>query len=238
MNTVVMIDVGGKPSARCPRTSQFHPVTDRPLHVDFLRIGEHTKVTSTCRCTSSTKKPRPASSAAACSTSCVTSSSWSATRPRSPTRSHLAGRLRRWRFDPHLGVKLPKGVESAITDRDFTIATIVAPSALKSSEGDSRSRGCGRAAKRNRYATPVSRHPQSRGGRPLSANGQSAMQIWVGLGNPGAQYAMHRHNVGFMAIDTIAERPRLSPVEEAVSGLDAPAASASSASCCSSPPPS
>ncbi|HCF7121026.1 TPA: hypothetical protein NIJ40_006698 [Pseudomonas aeruginosa] len=33
-------------------------------------------------------------------------------------------------------VKLPKGATSAITDRDFTIATIVAPSALKSSEGD------------------------------------------------------------------------------------------------------
>ena len=33
-------------------------------------------------------------------------------------------------------VALPKGVESAITDRDFTIATIVAPSALKSSDGD------------------------------------------------------------------------------------------------------
>ena len=33
-------------------------------------------------------------------------------------------------------VTLPKGAESAIDDRDFTIATIVAPSALKSSEGD------------------------------------------------------------------------------------------------------
>ena len=33
-------------------------------------------------------------------------------------------------------VTLPKGVESAITDRDFTIATVVAPSAMKSSEGD------------------------------------------------------------------------------------------------------
>ena len=31
------------------------------------------------------------------------------------------------------------------------------------------------------------------------------MLLWVGLGNPGAEYKLHRHNVGFMALDTIAE---------------------------------
>jgi len=31
------------------------------------------------------------------------------------------------------------------------------------------------------------------------------MQLWVGLGNPGAEHTMNRHNVGFMAVDAIAE---------------------------------
>src|SRR4030095_6231454 len=44
MNTIVMIEVKGKQTRTLPRDVQFHPVSDRPLHVDFLRIGEHATV--------------------------------------------------------------------------------------------------------------------------------------------------------------------------------------------------
>lgn len=37
------------------------------------------------------------------------------------------------------------------------------------------------------------------------------MKLWTGLGNPGAQYAGNRHNIGFMALDRIAADHGFSP---------------------------
>ena len=137
MNSVVMIEVGGKPVRTLPKDVAFDVVTDRPLHVDFLRIGEHTTVhvnvpvVFTDEESSKGIKKGGVLNVVRHELELVVDA---ADIP-AEIEISLAG------LDVgdsiHISnVKLPKGAKSAIDDRDFTIATVVAPSALKSVEGD------------------------------------------------------------------------------------------------------
>ena len=45
-----------------------------------------------------------------------------------------------------------------------------------------------------------------------------AIRLVVGLGNPGKEYASHRHNVGFMAVDALWDKVRADPWREKFSG--------------------
>lgn len=45
------------------------------------------------------------------------------------------------------------------------------------------------------------------------------MKLFVGLGNPGAKYARNRHNIGFMAVDRIAEDHGFAPWRTKFQGL-------------------
>src|SRR5690606_16468750 len=43
-NSIVMLEIDGKPVRPLPKDVAVHPVTDRPLHVDFLRLAKDAKI--------------------------------------------------------------------------------------------------------------------------------------------------------------------------------------------------
>jgi len=136
MNSVVMIDVGGKQTRTLPKDVQFHPVTDRPLHVDFLRISAHSKVTVAVPVQFVNEDAAPGIKRGGVLNVVRHELELVCDAAKIPAEVviDLTG------YDVgdaiHISaVKLPEGSTSAIEDRDFTIATVVAPSALKQAEG-------------------------------------------------------------------------------------------------------
>jgi large subunit ribosomal protein L25 len=137
MNSVVMIDVGGAATRTLPKDVQFHPVTDRPMHVDFLRISEHAQVTVAVpiRFTGEDESRGIKRGGVLNAVRHELELVCDAAEIPDEIEISLAG------LDIgdslHIShVTLPEGTSSAITDRDFTIATIVPSSGAKLEAAD------------------------------------------------------------------------------------------------------
>jgi len=135
MNTRFAIDIDGRVEQTLPRDVQFHVVTDRPIHVDFLRLGAGSRITVAVpvRFVDEDKSPGIKRGATInvvrheieliCDADNIPDEIVISLEGRDvPDSIHISS------------VTLPAGAVSAITDRDFTIATIAAPSAMRSAE--------------------------------------------------------------------------------------------------------
>ncbi len=145
-NSLVQIDLGGKQQMTIPKDVAFHPVTDRPTHVDFLRIVKGDKVEVNVPVVFINEEASPGLKRGGVLNIVRHELELICDNDKLPDdiQIDVSG------FDVgdsiHISnVKLPAGSESKITDRDFTIATIVAPSAMKSSDGDTTVDGEGEA---------------------------------------------------------------------------------------------
>lgn len=142
MNSIVMIEVDGKKVRTLPKDVAFHPVKDRPIHADFLRISKDAKVTVAVPVVFINEEASPGLKRGGVLNIVRHELELICDSDKMPddVQIDVTG------FDVgdsiHISsVTLPKGSESAITDRDFTIATIVAPSAMKSNAGDTAAEG-------------------------------------------------------------------------------------------------
>lgn len=136
-NSVVMVEVNGKPVRTLPKDVEFHPVTERPLHADFLRIGEHSTVNVNVPLTFINEEEAPGLKRGGVLN--VVRHEIELICDASSIPDDIIVDLTGYDVGDSIhisAVTLPKGTETAIDDRDFTVATIVAPSSLKSEEGD------------------------------------------------------------------------------------------------------
>jgi large subunit ribosomal protein L25 len=135
MNSIVMIDVGGKATRTLPKAVDFHPVTSRPTHVDFLRISEHTKVTVAVPVRFDNEDASPGLKRGGVLNVVQHEIELTCDAAHIPDEIHVPLDGLEIGDSIHISqVKLPQGAEPAITDRDFTVATVVAPSAMKSED--------------------------------------------------------------------------------------------------------
>lgn len=138
MNSVVMIEgAGGKAIRTLPKDVALDVVTDRPVHVDFLRISAHAKVTVNVPVAFADEEGSPGLEKGGVLNVVRHELELVCDASEIPTEITVSLKGLDVGDSLHISaVTLPKGVESAIEDRDFTIATIVAPSALKAEEAE------------------------------------------------------------------------------------------------------
>jgi large subunit ribosomal protein L25 len=140
MNSIVNIEIGGKTVRTLPKDVAFHPVTDRPTHVDFLRMTGDSKVEVQVPVVFVNEDASPGLRKGGVLNIVRHELELLCPNADIPDEIQIDVTGREIGDSIHISdVTLPKGVTSVITDRDFTIATVIAPSGLKSSEGEAAS---------------------------------------------------------------------------------------------------
>ena len=142
MNSIVEIELGGKKIKTLPKDVSLHPVNDRPEHVDFFRLAKGGKIEVSVPVVFLNEEASPGLKKGGVLNVVRHELELVCENDRIPGEIEIDVTGKEVGDSIHISeVTLPEGSESAITDRDFTIATLVAPSALKKAEGDTTQEG-------------------------------------------------------------------------------------------------
>ena len=131
MTTVAEIDVNGETIRTLPRDFQLDPVTDQPIHVDFVRITAGSTITVEIPVHFANEEAAPGIRRGGVLN--VVRHRVELECPADAIPNHIVADLTGLDINDSLhisSIELPEGVKVTI-DRDFTIATIAAPAGIK-----------------------------------------------------------------------------------------------------------
>ncbi|MEK9901153.1 MAG: 50S ribosomal protein L25/general stress protein Ctc [Rhodospirillaceae bacterium] len=126
--TLFDIDIDGNQQQVLCRDLQVHPVTDVPMHLDFLRVTERTRINLEIQVTFTNEEESPGLKGGGV-LNIVRHAVEVVCRAGAIPEEFVADLTGLEVGDSiHISdISLPEGVKPTITDRDFTIATIAAP---------------------------------------------------------------------------------------------------------------
>ncbi len=135
MNSIVQIQLGKDTIRAIPKDVALHPVNDRPTHADFFRLAKGGKIEVSVPVVFINEEDSPGLKKGGVLNVVRHELELVCENDKIPGEIAIDVTGKEVGDSIHISeVTLPQGSESAITDRDFTIATLVAPSALKKSE--------------------------------------------------------------------------------------------------------
>ena len=137
LSHVITLDVGGEKHRVIPRDYQLDPVRDFPVHVDFLRVGANTRLNVQVHVDFINQEQSPGLKRGGVLN--IVHHTVDLTCPAEQIPEHIVVDLAGLDIGDSVHISaivLPEGVTSHSHEDDLTIATIVAPSALKSEDTD------------------------------------------------------------------------------------------------------
>jgi large subunit ribosomal protein L25 len=130
--TLVDVAVEGTVHRTLPRDVQYHPVTDAPLHIDFMRVGGHTRVTVTVPVVFANPEMSPGIRRGGILN--IVRHGIELSCPVEGIPDRLVVELNGLEIGDSIHISrimIPEGCRPTITERDFTIASIAASSAVR-----------------------------------------------------------------------------------------------------------
>ncbi len=130
---LIDIEVEGKKHRVLPRDVQYDPVSDRPLHIDFMRVSASTKVRVHVPVVFLYPEKSPGIKRGGTLNVVHHDIEVSCSPDKIPARFEISLEGLNINDAVHLSaLKLPEGVKLTTHEKDFTIATIAVPSAIRS----------------------------------------------------------------------------------------------------------